>query len=781
MKPSTRIPLCAVLLSVVIAAPGLAQVQTASKAAVTAAGDDVIALPEFRVGGAADDGWTAASSMSGTRTNIAIQDLPRSVQVLTSEFLSDISAKTMSDAVEFMTGVVTQGKQDAVFDNNTVVIRGMRQNRHYRDGVRESFPGMINDSASIDRIESLRGPSSLLAGVSEPGGMLNQLTKRPRTKRQAALEVTTGSWSFFRTEADLSLPVTEQFGLRAVAAWQDTDSWRPWEGSKRTVGYLAGVYKFTPNTIVNARAESIDYLGVMGINGNYAIRLPGANSNVSGFVPESILPWDFNPFGPNSLRDHQTYRVSADLQHKFNLIFSLRSAILWSKSDRRDLRPSSNATTIYTRYLNPALGNVAGNVVPDEIRWSATRDDEDWDIWTYQTDLRGVFEYAGLKHEALLGYERIESRNWRDRVDTPNATTTAPSTNPNALTRYKFPTSASGALPEGSSQPAWTQLTDLARYTTPNVYLDQTIIRNAVSFANVFSSNNGLWHALAGLRKDYGDNSALNGATTATATPALLPKENATSHTLGVLYRPWPAISFYVSESNSFAGVPSGFDQNLKVLTKPEAGKSLEGGIKSSFLGGKLGLEAAVYKLDRTNVRRQLTDSELIAAGLPAGGTARYVQDAGEQAKGWEIQLLFRPLKGYQISANYTNVDAIVTKTENVLRIGGPIAGRGRESGNLFQKFTFGSGPLKDLSLSNGLVWIDGTRPDAYDSATGKVSLYIPGYTRIDLGLGYRFALMGHACDLTVRVRNAADKHYIEGAQSKGDVRNYRIGLSGKF
>jgi outer membrane receptor for ferric coprogen and ferric-rhodotorulic acid len=743
--------------------------------------DEVIALPEFRVGGGADDGWTAASSMSGTRTNISIQDLPRSVQVLTSEFLADINAKTMSDAVEFMTGVVTQGKQDAVFDNNTVVIRGMRQNRHYRDGVRESFPGMINDSASIDRIESLRGPSSLLAGVSEPGGMLNQLTKRPRTKQQASLEVTTGSWNFFRTEADLSLPISSQLGLRAVAAYQDTDSWRAWEGSKRKVGYLTGVYKLTPDTILNARAEVIDYVGVMGINGNYGIRLPGAANNLPDYVPESILPWDFNPYGPSSLRDHETYRVSADVQHKFSTIFSLRSAVLWSKSERRDQRPSSNATTIYMRYLDPALGNVAGNAVPDDIRWSATCDDERWDIWTYQTDFRGVFEYWGLKHEALLGYERIESRNWRDRADTPNATTTAPSTNPNALTRYKFPTSATGALAAGSYQPAWSQLTELSRYTTPNVFLDQAVERDAVSFTNVFSAKNGLWHALAGARKDYGDNSALNGATSATATPALLPKENATSHTLGALYRPWPAISFYVSKSNSFAGVPSGFDANLRVLTKPEAGKSIEGGIKSSLLGGKLHLEAAIYKLDRTNVRRQLTDPELIAAGLPPGGPARYVQDAGEQAKGWELQMLFRPLKGYQISANYTNVDAIVTKTENVLRIGGPIAGRGKESGNLFQKYTFGSGPLKDLYVSNGFVWVDGTRPNAYDAVTGKVSLFIPGYTRIDAGLGYRLTIGGNSYLLTAMVRNAADKHYIEGSQSKGDLRSWRFGLSARF
>jgi outer membrane receptor for ferric coprogen and ferric-rhodotorulic acid len=98
---------------------------TPPKTTLASAEGEVIALPEFSVAGGPDEGWAASSSLSGTRTNVAIQDLPRSVQVLTSEFLADIGADTMSDAAAFMTGVTSQGKQDAVFDNNTLTVRGM--------------------------------------------------------------------------------------------------------------------------------------------------------------------------------------------------------------------------------------------------------------------------------------------------------------------------------------------------------------------------------------------------------------------------------------------------------------------------------------------------------------------------------------------------------------------------------------------------------------------------------------------------------------------------------
>lgn len=737
-------------------------------------------LPEFTVVSDSDEGWTAASSMSGTRTNVPIQNLPRSVQVLTSEFLSDIGADTLSDAAAYLTGVVSQGGQSAVFDNNTFTVRGMRQNRHYRDGVRESFPGMISDSATVDRVESLRGPSSLLAGVSEPGGMINQISKRPRSKAASSIKVTAGSWDYLRTEADISVPVNRKFALRAVGAYQTTDNWRDWEGGERIVGYLAGVYRFTPNTILNARAETIDSETVTGI-AIPSYRLPGASANAVGYVPEDILPWDFNPMGPNAIRDHETYRVSTDLQHKFNEIFSLRTAILWSKSDRLDNRPSASATTVYTRYLNPALGNVTGNVVADEIRWGATLDEERWDIWTYQTDLRGVFEYFGLKHEAILGFERIESRNWRDRKDTPNATGTAPSTNPNALARYKFPTSASGAVAAGAPQLAWTQMTDRSRYSSPNVYLDQDIVRQAFSFTNVFSTKNDRWHALAGIRWDEGENSALTGASIGVAAPAVLPQEDATSETIGLLFRPIKEFSVYASYSNSFSGVPSGFDVHNNVLNKPEEGASREIGVKTSFLDGRIGIEAAYFELNRTNVRRQLSDAEIIALVGSSLGGARYVQDAGEDAEGFELQALLSPARGWLVSVNYTNVDTTLGKSENPARLGGPIAGRGRQSGSLFQKYTFSSGAFKGLALTNGVIWVDGSRPDSIDSATGAVRNWVPGYTRLDFGVSYPVKLKGQTYTFNATVRNAADKKYYEGLQSKGDLRSFRVGVTARF
>jgi iron complex outermembrane recepter protein len=778
----------------VLASVVFAQTPPAAKPVAAPASEDrVFTLPEFTVSSGADEGWAAASSMSGTRTSIPLIDLPRAIQVLTSEFMADMGADTVSDAAAFMTGVTSQGKQDAVFDNNTYTVRGMRQNRHYRDGVKEGFVGMLNDSISIDRVESLRGPSSLLSGVVEPGGMINDVSKRPRTKNETSLKLTLGSWDYSRAEVDASVVASDKLALRAAVAVQDGNSWRQWEGSKRQVAYLTAAYKLTPTTIVNARAESLIYKANVAI-AIPGIRIPTGTSATSataaptvgqyafGYVPESILPWDFNPHGPNNLRTSRQYRVGADLQHKFNDTYSLHAATNWSMSSRRDLRLSGSASSIIARFLNPALGSVEGNVVPDEIRWAGTNDNEKWDIWTYQGDLRGQFHYWGLKHEAILGLERIESRNWRNRWDTPNSSSTAlgaaPSTNPNALTRYKFPTSASGALPAGAFQPAWTEMTDVSRYTSPNSYIDQNLVRGAVSFTNVFGTDDDRWHALVGARRDHGDNSALNGTSIAVATPAALPKENATSETVGLLYRPWRPFSVYVSYSNSFSGVPTGIDVYGNLLNKPESGKSQEAGIKTSLLNEKLSFEAAVFKLDRTNVRRQLSDAEVTAilGSLPSGG--RYVQDNGEKSKGYEAQILYRPFKAYQVAANFSYIDTELVAPNNPILNGSRITGRPRSNGSVFHKYSFQSGALKGFSVNNAVVWVDGFRPDSVSSTTGLVTHYMPGYVRLDFGAGYTGKLLDRTWTFNFSVRNAENKKIMEGLQSKGDLRSFRFGVS---
>jgi iron complex outermembrane receptor protein len=227
--------------------------------------------------------------------------------------------------------------------------------------------------------------------------------------------------------------------------------------------------------------------------------------------------------------------------------------------------------------------------------------------------------------------------------------------------------------------------------------------------------------------------------------------------------------------------VPTGIDVYGRLLDKPESGESLEAGIKSSLLDGRLTLEAAVFELDRRNTRRQLTDSEIIAVlgSLPSG--ARSTQDNGEESRGFEVQALARPFAGYQASLTFSRIDTQLVAPDNRIRNGGPITGRPRANGSLFHKYSFAGGALAGLALTNGIVWVDGHRADSISGTTGQVTNFIPGYTRLDFGATYAARVLGRPCTFSASVRNAANRKIMEGLQSKGDLRSFRLAVGTRF
>ena len=93
----------------------------------------------------------------------------------------------------------------------------------------------------------------------------------------------------------------------------------------------------------------------------------------------------------------------------------------------------------------------------------------------------------------------------------------------------------------------------------------------------------------------------------------------------------------------------------------------------------------------------------------------------------------------------------------------------------------FLSGFLKGLSVNNAVVWVDGFRPDSISSSTGLVTNYMPGYIRLDFGAAYQAKVLGRSVSLSLNVRNAADKKIMEGLQTKGDARSWRLGVGTRF
>src|SRR6476646_7592420 len=79
------------------ALPARIAAQAVSPAAATR--DEPVMLSAFEVSPQGDDGYKAANAISGTRFNVPLLDLPRPIEVITAEFIEDIGAKEIGEAL----------------------------------------------------------------------------------------------------------------------------------------------------------------------------------------------------------------------------------------------------------------------------------------------------------------------------------------------------------------------------------------------------------------------------------------------------------------------------------------------------------------------------------------------------------------------------------------------------------------------------------------------------------------------------------------------------------
>lgn len=738
---------CRIALSMALVAGASALAQIPPKVS----DDEPIVMSEFNVAGT-NDGWVATNALSGTRTNMNLRELPRSIQVVTSEFLNDIGALTLTDATDFMSGITNVGNQDQTNDNNTYQVRGFRQNKPYRNGMREPFAGMLYDSATMDRVEVLKGPSSLLAGVVEPGGMLNSISKLPRPKRETAVTVRGDNWGMRRGEVDTSIPIGKRLGTRFVLVRQAGDGWQDFAWSNRTVYYGSLSYKLAENTRYNANIEYIDYLAcppsprsTVPANSPLAAITWHGNGNINGYdLNGTYIPWGFNPLGPNGRRTQHIFRTGNQLEHRLNSLLSLRLAGNYTRMHRVDRRLSG--TGITTKVVN-------GLIVPNTNPLSSTNDDETVNTYTVQGDLVGRFKYWGLRHEAVLGAEYIDTDNHRVRDNTP------------ALTPYVF-----GA----TNQPAWVEMLDLWRYTQPSNRLHAHARRRGYSFTNVFVLFDNRAHVMLGVRHDEGTIINRNPIANDALSRYQKVKENADSPTAGAAYRVNDWLSVFSSASRSFAGVPvSAIDIYGKPLDKHVGGEGFDVGIKTVLFQNRVNLNVAGFQVDQINGTRQALDSDIVAAGLdPLVVTGnRSIQDMSARSRGWESDVTVKLFEGYQIAGNYTNLHAYVTSNKaNPAAVGRPLPqGPGRESWSFFHKYDLPNGFLKGLTLTHSVIFRDSKRVNAR------------GFLRQDAGVSYRAKILGKQLTLGVRVQNLQDIMYWEGFQSRGAPRTTTFSLGTRF
>jgi iron complex outermembrane receptor protein len=127
--------------------------------------------------------YVARRSASGTKTDTPIIETPQSISVVTAEEIRTTKAQNLTDALTYTAGVYRTEGNDRTADR--INLRGFYsdaiEGSLYRDGMRymvNAFNGK-QEPYGLERVEILKGASSVLYGNAGPGGIINTVTKRP--------------------------------------------------------------------------------------------------------------------------------------------------------------------------------------------------------------------------------------------------------------------------------------------------------------------------------------------------------------------------------------------------------------------------------------------------------------------------------------------------------------------------------------------------------------------------------------------------------------------------
>ena len=206
-----------------------------------------VQLDPFTVNTSQDRGYAATNEISGSRVDTPIKDIPISIDVITSQFISDIGATDLRSALAYQAGIMTTTQNDlentggslngpygqggvnnpqgvtANTNQSQFKIRGFITDNTLRDGFLR-LSGV--DTVNIDRIEVVFGPNALLYGTGNFGGVVDYLPRRPMDTQQGSIGVSYGSYDFMRAVLDVTGPISaaNHLDYRLDASYEDTDS-----------------------------------------------------------------------------------------------------------------------------------------------------------------------------------------------------------------------------------------------------------------------------------------------------------------------------------------------------------------------------------------------------------------------------------------------------------------------------------------------------------------------------------------------------------------------------
>ena len=239
-------------------------------------GEEVFELSPFSVDTSGDQGWRATNTLTGSRTNQELKNVPLSVDALTTDFMEDLGIQTLEEASLYIAGVDVVPDDETRNDANPS-FRGLAT------GGRENAAASRNnflwyprtDNYNVERIDFNKGSNSLMFGDASPGGLATVYTKRARFNDFGSVTAKYGSHDTYRIMLDVNRKITDKLALRVNAVDKNDRSYIDWGDDFLKAMDLAATFKATENTIFRFEVEDMRFERGRA-NSNLAVRQEAA-------------------------------------------------------------------------------------------------------------------------------------------------------------------------------------------------------------------------------------------------------------------------------------------------------------------------------------------------------------------------------------------------------------------------------------------------------------------------------------------------------------------------
>jgi iron complex outermembrane recepter protein len=657
------------------------------------------------------DGYVAESTPTGTKTNTPLREIPQSVSVVTRDQIEDRGADSLEEVISYSAGIgVNPFGNDARFDQ--FIIRGFEQNITgvYRDGLRLpvfSFTGFRIEPYGVDHVDILRGPTSVLYGLNNPGGLVNVVSKMPTGEDFGEVWASVGTHEAYATGFDVGgVADNGAVSYRIVGLLQDAETQVDFVEEDRI--YVAPSLTFKPS-----------YDTTLTVLANYqkdntgdTFQLLPADAVRDGSIDRGTFLGepDFSHL------KGENWGIGYQLEHKFDDAWTVRQNLRYDHAE------------VDYQSIFPAGGSP---VFPGQVIRQVLDVDQNLDLFQVDTNLEHKSRFERVENTFLVGIDYSHFNGESQIQSGAVGNTGSPDLvsfdpfNPNYGQFFFFvPNPLSPDF--GAGVP----------FATPPIPVqDQTLTQETLGiYVQDQIKIDKQWIVTLGGRYDWVE-SEIEDQVPATSSSSR--EDEAFTYRVGLGYLFENGLTPYFGYSTSFFPVPLPGARGASL--EPEEAEQIEVGIKYQPKGFKSYGIVSVFDLTKQNA----------TAEVP-GQVGVFVQTGEIEVKGVELEGVADFDNGWKLFGAYSYWDAEITQDDATGNVGNRPARIPEHIASLWLDYTFRAGPLAGLELGAGVRYFGDTfGDDANQFAVGS-------YTLFDAGVRYEW----DQWKVALNINNVFDKEY---------------------